>query len=199
MNDYELSRRSSSRGPESSASATDVQFAVGVFAGLGAMACFGSWPVITRAGALTLDLPILVFMRFVVPTVFFFAVIMRIGLVPRGLSIGLLVTMVVGSGLPSFLCAAGALALAPVAEVGPIIPGTPPLFVALYMLLIERQRFRRVQMAGLVFITLGVIFIVGFRFQSHTILAGHLLAIAAAVLWSAHIIAFRASGLTAAE
>lgn len=164
------------------------------------MACFGSWPVITRAGTFALDLPIIVFMRFVVPIVFFLPAIFRLGLVPRGVSPTVLLIMVIGSGFPFFLCAAAALALAPVAEVGPLMPGTPPLLVALWMLLFERQSFRRVQVAGLVLITLGVATIVGFRmFQSHAILIGHGFAIAAAVLWSAYTIAFRASGLTSVE
>jgi hypothetical protein len=72
--------------------AANTQFAVGLFAGLGAMAGFGSWPVIARFGALTLDLP----------------VIFHIGLVPRHVSKLPPLVMVAGSGVPFFLSAAAA-------------------------------------------------------------------------------------------
>lgn len=200
MADTGFNRASPARVPQTSVEATNTQFAVGLFAGLGAMACFGSWPVITRYGALTLDLPIIVFMRFVVPALFFLPVILRVGLVPRGVPMPQLLLLIAGSGLPFFLCAAAALQFAPVAEAAPLMPGTPPLIVGLYMMIFERHRFRPIQLLGLVLIVAGVAVIVGFRiFQSHAIVFGHFLALLAAALWSAYTIAFRNSGLTAVQ
>lgn len=187
-------------GPETSSDASNRQFAIGLFAGLGAMTCFGSWPVFTRLGTLTLDLPVIVLIRFLVPAIFFLPVILRVGLVPRGVPRRTLAVVIAGSGVPFFLCAAAALVFAPVAEAAPLIPGTPPLFVALYMMAFERHRFRRIQVSGLVLIALGIAVVVGFRiFQSHAIVVGHFLALLAAAFWSAYTVAFRASGLAAVE
>ncbi len=179
---------------------TGAQFALGVAAGIGMVAVWGSWAAITRKGALEIDLPILVLIRFLVPAIVFLPVTLRVGLVPANVPVGQLALMVLGSGAFFFLCAAWALALAPVAEVGPLLPATPPLFVALYMAIWHGHKFRRVQIAGLVLITLGVAIIVGWHmWQSHQILAGHFLALFAALLWSIYTVVFRRSGMSALE
>lgn len=179
---------------------TGAQFALGVAAGIGMVAVWGSWAAITRKGALEIDLPILVLIRFLVPAIVFLPVTLRVGLLPANVPVGQIALMVLGSGAFFFLCAAWALSLAPVAEVGPLLPATPPLFVAIYMALGQGHRFRRVQIAGLVLITLGIAIIVGWHmWQSHQILAGHFLALFAALLWAIYTVVFRKSGMSALE
>jgi drug/metabolite transporter (DMT)-like permease len=185
-------------GPERERTAA--QFAIGVAAGIGMVAVWGSWAAITRKGALEIDLPVLVLIRFLVPGIVFLPVTLRVGLVPVNVRPGQLVIMVLGSGVFFFLCAAWALWLAPVAEVGPLMPATPPLLVALYMALWHGHKFRAVQIAGLTLITLGIVVIVGWHiWQTHEILVGHFLALLAAALWAAYTVAFRRSGMTALE
>lgn len=179
---------------------THAQFALGVLAGIGMVAVWGSWAAITRKGALEIDLPVLVLVRFLVPALIFLPVTLRVGLVPADVSPGQLVLIVAGSGIGAFLCAAFSLWLAPVAEVAPLMPAAPPLMVALYMALWHGHKFRSIQIAGLILITAGIAIVVGWRmWQSHEILAGHILALLGALLWAAYTVAFRRSRLSALE
>lgn len=185
-------------GPERGRTAR--QYAIGVMAGIGMVAIWGSWAAITRKGALEIELPVLVLIRFLVPALVFLPVTLRVGLVPQGLGAGPLALIVAGSGIGAFLCAAFALWLAPVAEVAPLMPAAPPLMVALYMALWHGHRFRTVQIAGLALITLGIVVIVGVHMaQTGEIMAGHFLALLGALVWAGYTVAFRRSGLSALE
>ena len=108
--------------------------------------------------------------------------------------------MVIGAGLPYFFTSALELRLAPAAEVGPLLPGTMPLCVALIATVWERQKLGWLRGAGFVLIALGILSIAGFHLITEGHLsAGHLFAISAAWMWAFYTIAFRRTGLNPLE
>lgn len=159
------------------------------------------WAVATRH-AVTHDLPpaAIGLLRFGVPALLLLPISLRIGLLPKGLTfrkgIGLL-----GSGAPFFLVVALGMQFAPAAEIGPLLPGTMPLFVALIGWLVFGERLGRIRLAGFVLILIGVICIGG-----HGLLVagngawrGHLLLLTGACLWGIYTHAYRRSGLSALQ
>ncbi len=159
------------------------------------------WAVATRH-AVTHDLPpaALGLLRFAVPALLLLPISLRIGLLPKGLGfrkgIGLL-----GSGAPFFLVVALGMQFAPAAEIGPLLPGTMPLFVALIGWLVLGERLGRIRIAGFALILIGVICIGG-----HGLLVagngawrGHLLLLTGACLWGIYTHAYRRSGLSALQ
>ncbi|UVF19792.1 DMT family transporter [Microvirga terrae] len=159
------------------------------------------WAVATRH-AVTHDLPpaAIGLLRFGVPALLLLPISARTGLFPKGLgivkSLGLL-----GSGAPFFLIVALGMQYAPAAEIGPLLPGTMPLFVALVGWLVFGERLARLRVAGFGLILLGIVCITG-----HGLLLsgtgawrGHLLLLAGAGLWGIYTHAYRRSGLSALQ
>lgn len=170
---------------------------LGLLASLALVAIWGSWPSLTRLGSQQLDWRIIVFMRFTVPALLLLPVVFRIGLFPRRVPWPLLAVMVIATAFGFFIMATLALRFAPVAEVGPLLPGVPPLFVALWVAFYEKRRFGAGAILGFVLIGLGVFFIAGIPIirGGHFDL-GHALGLGAALSWSIYIIAYGRSGLS---
>jgi drug/metabolite transporter (DMT)-like permease len=159
------------------------------------------WAVATRH-AVTHDLPpaALGLVRFGVPALLLIPISGRIGLFPKGLGIvkglGLL-----GSGAPFFLVVALGMQFAPAAEIGPLLPGTMPLFVALIGWLVFGERLGRIRVAGFGLILVGVVCIGGhgLLYAGNGAWRGHLLLLAGACLWGIYTHAYRRSGLSALQ
>ncbi|MBQ0823588.1 DMT family transporter [Microvirga sp. HBU67558] len=137
------------------------------------------WAVATRH-AVTHDLPpaAIGLLRFGVPALLLLPISARTGLFPKGLGIvkglGLL-----GSGAPFFLIVALGMQYAPAAEIGPLLPGTMPLFVALVGWLVFGERLARLRVAGFGLVLLGIVCITG--------------------QWGIYTHAYRRSGLSALQ
>jgi drug/metabolite transporter (DMT)-like permease len=112
-----------------------------------------------------------------------------------------LFVMVAGSGAPFFVLVANGMRFAPAAEVGPLLPGTMPLFVAVMAYMLDGERPSLLRRIGFALIAIGIAAIVGFEMFSGTAFAGpgHMLVLTGALFWAAYTIAFRRSGLTAFE
>ena len=174
---------------------------IGWIAALATVTIWAVWIVGTRH-AVTHDLgPAAVgLLRFAVPALVLAPVAWRIGLFPRGVSplkaLGLL-----GSGAPFFLTVALGMQYAPAAEIGPLLPGTMPLFVALIGWLAFGERPGRKRLVGFALILAGAAGIGG-----HALLLagsgawrGHGLLLAGACLWGLYTHAYRRSGLSALQ
>ncbi len=156
------------------------------------------WIVGTRH-AVTHDLPpaAIGLLRFGVPAIVLAPVWWRIGLVPSSLpplvALGLL-----GSGAPFFLIVATGMRFAPAADVGPLLPGTMPLFVALIGYALFGERLGRWRVLGFGLIALGVVCIGGRGLieSADGAWRGHALFLAGAFLWGVYTHAYRRSGLT---
>lgn len=106
-----------------------------------------------------------------------------------------------GSGAPFFLIVAWGMQFAPAAEIGPLLPGTMPLFVALIGWLVFGERLGRVRVLGFVLILIGVVCIGGYGllFAGNGAWRGHLLLLTGACLWGIYTHAYRRSGLSALQ
>ncbi len=172
---------------------------VGWMAALGTVTIWAIWAVATRH-AVTHDLPpaAVGLLRFGVPALVLAPVVWRIGLVPKGLSL-LKALSLLGSGAPFFFITALGMQFAPAAEIGPLLPGTMPLFVALIGWLVFGERLGRVRILGFALILIGILSIAGYGvlFAADGAWRGHLLLLTGAALWGIYTHAYRRSGLTA--
>jgi drug/metabolite transporter (DMT)-like permease len=172
---------------------------LGWLAALGTVTIWALWAVATRH-AVTHDLPpaTVGLLRFGVPALVLAPVAWRIGVFPKGL--GLLKGLsLLGSGAPFFLIVALGMQFAPAAEIGPLLPGTMPLFVALIGWLAFGERLGRVRILGFALILIGIAGIGGYGvlFAGNGAWRGHLLLLGGAGLWGIYTHAYRRSGLSA--
>ncbi|MCP4384950.1 MAG: DMT family transporter [Hyphomicrobiales bacterium] len=155
------------------------------------------WIVGTRQ-AVTHDIPLawIGLLRFAVPALLLAPYWWRAGLLPKGLDRRLLALMVIGSGAPFFAVTAFGMNFANAAQIGVLLPGTMPLFVAVLSAAIHGERFGRWRLIGFTVTTVALVLIGG-----PALLAGQgiglLLIPFGALLWAVYTLAFRQSGLTA--
>ncbi len=174
--------------------------AIGVAAALGSVAIWAGWIVGTRhAVTHALDPETVGLLRFGVPALVFLPVLLRTGLMPRAIGPITLVSLM-GAGAPFFITVAYAMAQAPAADIGPLLPGTMPLFVALIAVLVFGEPLGRWRGLGLALVAAGI-FAIGGRgvFAADDIWRGHGLLLAGALMWAIYTHAFKRSGLSALE
>jgi drug/metabolite transporter (DMT)-like permease len=106
-----------------------------------------------------------------------------------------------GSGAPFFLIVALGMQFAPAAEIGPLLPGTMPLFVALIGRLAFGERLGGVRLIGFALILIGVLCIGGYGLllTGSGAWRGHGLLLCGALLWGIYTHAYRRSGLSALQ
>ncbi|NBJ12944.1 DMT family transporter [Microvirga arsenatis] len=106
-------------------------------------------------------------------------------------------------GIPALLLApiAWGMQFAPAAEIGPLLPGTMPLFVALIGWLVFGERLAGLRVFGFALILAGVACIGGhgLLFSGNGAWRGHLLLLTGAGLWGIYTHAYRRCGLSALQ
>jgi drug/metabolite transporter (DMT)-like permease len=174
---------------------------IGWLAAFATVTIWGVWAVATRH-AVTHDLPLAAvgLLRYGVPALVLIPFSWRGGLFPKGLSFAKGLALL-GSGAPFFLIVALGMQFAPAAEIGPLLTGTMPLFVALIGWLAFGERFGRVRLAGFILILVGVVCIGGYGLllTGNGAWRGHLLLLSGACLWGIYTHAYRRSGLSALQ
>ncbi len=174
---------------------------IGWLAALSTVIIWAVWAVSTRH-AVTHDLPpsAIALFRFGVPALLLAPFSWQVGLFPRKL--GLLKGLALfGSGAPFFLIVASGMQFVPAAEIGPLLPGTMPLSVALIGWLVFKERLGSLRVAGFAFILVGIVCIGGYGllFSGNGAWRGHLLLLTGACLWGIYTHAYRRSGLSALQ
>ena len=174
---------------------------IGSAAAIFAVTIWAAWIVGTRH-AVTGTLPpeAVGLLRMAVPALLFMPVWLRVGVAPRGIR-GLIALCVLGAGAPFFVIVATGMKFAPAADIGPLLPGTMPLFAALLAVLVDRERIGPARLIGYALIVAGIVAIAGrgtFDFTSGA-WRGHGLVLIGAFLWAIYTIAFRRSRLGAFE
>jgi drug/metabolite transporter (DMT)-like permease len=164
------------------------------------------WMVGTRH-AVTHSLPpaAIGLLRFGVPALvlapFWWRALARLRGSPAGRPAPLVALGLLGSGAPFFLTVATGMRYAPAAEIGALLPGTMPLFVALIGWGFLGERIAPVRVFGFALVGLGVVLIggAGLLDLGGGAWRGHGLLLAGALQWGIYTHAYRASGLKPLE
>ena len=175
-------------------------FKAGLLAWLITVTVGASWQLATRYGVTTTLTPIdLALLRYVIPALVLFPVLLRHGFGAKIGSVWLLMLIVIGGGLPFGLIGMVGAQFAPASHMGALLPGSMPVFVAILSAAILGERFARGRIVGLVAIVFGVVCVVGTALVGTigdaTVLLGDALFIAAGVFWAIYTVAYRKSGL----
>ncbi|WP_081852964.1 DMT family transporter [Bosea sp. 117] len=174
---------------------------IGAACALLAIGIWGGWIVSTRHAVAGHMSPATVgFLRFVVPALVLAPAWWRVGIWPRRALIPYLLCFM-GSGALFFLLVGNAMRFVPAADVGPLLPGTMPLVVALISVVVYRERLGRWRWLGFALIALGGLALGGRGLLAHADGAwrGHILLVTCAVLWAGYTLAFRRTGMSATE
>ena len=153
------------------------------------------WIVGTRQ-AMTVDLPLgwVGMIRFGLPALVLLPWWWKVGLLPKGVDWRLVALMVIGSGAPFLVVVATGMRFAEAAEVGVLLPGTMPLFVALLSAIVDGERFTPSRLVGLALAVAAMAAIGGPALLSGQGI-GFLLVPAGAFLWAVYTLAFRRANL----
>ena len=170
---------------------------IGYGCALLAVSIWGGWIVSTRH-AVHGHLPPLTigWLRFIVPAIILAPAWLTIGLWPKRGFIPFVLCFM-GAGAFFFLVVANAMRFVPAADVGPLLPGTMPLIVAVISVVAFREKLGTARALGFACIALGVLTLGG-RGQLYPedgAWRGHVLLVTGATLWSGYTLAFRRTGM----
>ncbi len=182
-------------GPAAAAGLPRGRLVAGGLLGLLTVAIWGVWIVGTRQ-AVTVHLPIgwVGMLRYGVPALVLLPWWWRYGLLPKGLDWRLVALMVVGAGAPFFVIVATGIRFAEAAQVGVLLPGTMPVFVAILSAVVEREHFGFSRIVGFVVAVAAMLAIGGPALWAGQG-AGLLLVPLGALLWAGYTLAYRRAGI----
>jgi len=175
--------------------------ALGYLAIISAVTIWGAWVALTRYAVIGSLTPASVtLLRVGIPAPLLAPVLFRIGVWPKGKTIPFLFCLL-GAGAPFLLIIGNGMRYAPTADVGPLVPGTMPLIVALLSVVIFKEKLGWARAIGFALCLAGVLTIAGRSIVSASgdTSFGHMLLIAAAFCWACYTVAFRHVGVTAIE
>lgn len=175
--------------------------AIGYLAVISAVTIWGAWVALTRYAVIGSLTPAAVtFLRVGIPAILLAPVLFRIGVWPKGRTVPFLFCML-GAGAPFLLIIGNGMRYAPTGDVGPLVPGTMPLIVALLSVVIFKEKLGWARAIGFALCLAGVLTIAGRSIltSSGSTSFGHLLLITAAFCWACYTVAFRFVGVTAIE
>jgi drug/metabolite transporter (DMT)-like permease len=173
----------------------------GAACGLAAASIWASWSALTRFAVTTsFDPWDVALLRYGAAGVLLLPVVVRRGLALDRLGWLGLGVLIAGAGAPYALVAAGALRLAPAAELSVLNPGCIPLFVAALAFAFVRETISPAQRTGLAFIVPGAVLLVAANADaaaswgaSRTF--GAILALFAALMWAIFTVVMRRADL----
>lgn len=175
--------------------------ALGYAAVISAVTIWGAWIALTRYAVIGSLTPAAVtLLRVGIPVVLLSPVLFRIGIWPKGKTLPFLFC-ILGAGAPFLLIIGNGMRYAPTADIGPLVPGTMPLIVALLSVLIFKEKLGWLRALGFALCAAGVLTIAGRSIltSSGSTSFGHLLLITAAFCWACYTVAFRLVGVSAIE
>jgi len=172
---------------------------LGVASGLVVVLCWAGWVVATRFAVTTHLRPSdIAFLRYLVASLLLTPVLVRRGFGLRQIGVRRTAVLVCGAGLPFVLVSATGMKFAPASDVGAVMIGTMPVFVAVFSALVDRERFDRVRVIGFLAVVAGIVGIAAhglFDFHSGA-WRGHILFLVGAAMFAVYTVTFRRSGLS---
>jgi drug/metabolite transporter (DMT)-like permease len=175
--------------------------AAGYLAVISAVTIWGAWVALTRYAVIGSLTPASVtLLRVGIPALILAPVLFRVGVWPKGRTVPFLFCML-GAGAPFLLIIGNGMRYAPTADVGPLVPGTMPLIVALLSVVIFKEKLGWARAIGFALCLAGVLTIAGRSIMtaSGDTSFGHMLLVTAAFCWACYTVAFRHVGVTAIE
>jgi drug/metabolite transporter (DMT)-like permease len=173
----------------------------GAACGLAAASIWASWSALTRFAVTTsFDAWDVALLRYGAAGVLLLPVVVRRGLALDRLGWPGLAVLIAGAGAPYALVAAGALRLAPAAELSALNPGCIPLFVAAIAFAFVRETISPAQRTGLALIVAGAVLLVAVNadaaaFWGASRKFGAMLALFAALMWAIFTVVMRRADL----
>jgi len=172
---------------------------VGVAAGLLSVAIGVGWQIATRAGVTSTLTPVdLAILRYGVPALVLSPLWWRAGLIPKGVDRRVLGAMILGAGVCFGLLGMAGAQFAPAAHMGALLPASMPIFVGVMAFLVLGEPLPHRRLVGFALIVTGILAIAlpSLMLSKDGAWRGHLLFLAASLLWSIYTVAFRKSGLS---
>lgn len=167
---------------------------IGVASGLLVVLCWAGWVVATRFAVTSQLHPFdIAFLRYLVASAILTPVLFREGLGLRRIGVRRTLMLVCGAGLPFLLISSTGMKFAPASDVGAVMVGTMPVFVAIFSALINKERFDRTRAIGFIAVFVGIVGIAAhglFDFQSGA-WRGHILFLTGAALFAGYTVTFR--------
>lgn len=171
---------------------------VGMAAALATVTIWAAWIALTRKGVTTSLSPVdVALLRYSVPSLVLLPVLRRIRPALKQAGTRRSLIMIAGSGAPFFLVCSTGMALAPAADIGTLLPGTMPLFVALFGFLFLRERIGALRLLGFALIFAGAVVVAVGGMGHESAWRGYPLLLGAASMWACYTLAFRRSGINA--
>jgi drug/metabolite transporter (DMT)-like permease len=171
---------------------------VGMAAALATVTIWAAWIALTRKGVTTSLSPVdVALLRYSVPSLVLLPVLRRIRPALKQAGTRRSLIMIAGSGAPFFLVCSTGMALAPAADIGTLLPGTMPLFVALFGFLFLRERIGALRLLGFALIFAGAVVVAVGGMGHGSAWRGYPLLLGAASMWACYTLAFRRSGINA--
>jgi drug/metabolite transporter (DMT)-like permease len=174
------------------------RFVAGALCGVATIAIWAGWLVMMRLGiTTTLAVVDLTALRFAVAGLILLPVVARRGLALDRLGWPGFLAIAIGNGAPYALVVGAGLMFAPVAHASAYTQGVLPLTVAILAGIFLKERLSPVRKAGLILIVGGALAIggVGLLDVGGRQSIGHLLFLAATVLFASYTVAMRRAGL----
>jgi len=151
--------------------------------------------VATQLGTIDIGL-----IRYGIPALVLAPVWLKTGLLPKGVPLGLLATMVAGAGAVFFQLTTSAIHSTPASAAGILLGGSMPLATALIGVIVFRERPDVMRVFGLAAIVAGVAILLVRGLAGATLpWSGFVLLPMGAILWASYTHAFHRSGLTAVQ
>lgn len=166
----------------------------GTLYGLAAILLWSSWSPITRLSVTTeLSAWDLTMLRLALPGLLLLPIVIKRGLGLDRLGWPGLILLIVSGGVPYALLAATGLRYAPAHHQAALNPGCMPIFVALIATLWIGEKISRMQRIGLGLILTGALLIVSWQGPAWqpTLAFGHVLFLAASLLWACFTVILR--------
>jgi drug/metabolite transporter (DMT)-like permease len=183
-------------------SPVSARYLKGAVCGLAAASIWASQSAMTRFAVTTrFDPWDVALLRYGLAGILLFPILARRGLALDRLGWLGLAAIVVGAGAPYVLIAAGALRLAPAAELSALNPGCIPLFVAAIAFAFAQESVSRAQTSGLALIVAGAVLLIvsnasgGGELWASSRLFGAMLALLAAFMWAVFTVIMRRANL----
>jgi len=171
---------------------------LGVGSGLLVVLCWAGWVVATRSGVTSHLRPFdIAFLRYFIASVILAPVLFRQGFGLRQIGIARTLVLVSGAGVPFLLISSTGMKFAPASDVGAVMIGTMPVFVAVLSAVINKEKFDAMRVVGFAAVVVGIIGIAAhglFNVESGA-WRGHTLFLIAAALFAGYTVTFRRSGI----